>query len=120
MIKIVHCVERTDHTTNGLARIVYHISTQYNKKYKGLKNPDSVNMLYSFNLLMVLTGQLLCPECKVGSVVLHKQPIGIGVVGFSSVRTRYVIIVSLYLLTKIYCKFSTILFFQNWWRDVPG
>ena len=75
------------------------------KKYNGLKNPNGVNRLYSCYLLVGLIGQLLCPKCNNGPLVLHKQPIGIGVVGFHSVHTRYVIIVSLYiafnLLTKI-------------------
>ena len=52
-------------------------------------------------------GQLLCPKCNNGPLVLHEQPIG--VVGFHSVHTRYVITVSLYivfnLLTKIIAYF---------------
>ena len=68
------------------------------QKYKGLKNPDGVNRLYRFHLFVGLIGQMLCPECKDGSLVGHEQPIGIGVVGFHSVHTRYVIIVSLYLV----------------------
>ena len=66
-------------------------------------------MLYSCHLLVGLIGQLLCPKCNNGPLVLHKQPIGIGVVGFHSVHTRYVIIVSLYIVfnlpTKIIAKF---------------
>ena len=69
------------------------------KKYNGLKNPNGVNMLYSCHLLVGLIGQLLCPKCNNGPLVLHKQPIGIGVVGFHSVHTRYVIIVSLYIVS---------------------
>ena len=47
---------------------------------------------------MGLIGQLCCPECKDGPLVLQEQLIGIGVVGFHSVHTRYVIIVSLYIV----------------------
>ena len=68
------------------------------QKYKGLKNPDGVNRLYFFHLLVGLIGKLLCPACKDGPLLLHEQTTGIGVVGFHSFNTRYVIIVSLYLV----------------------
>ena len=94
------------------------------QKYKGLKNPDGVNRLYSRHLLVGIIWQLLFTECKDGPLVHYEQPIGIGVVGIHSVHTRYVIIVSLYLvfnlLTKIYCNFNFFFFLQNCCRGVPG
>ena len=33
---------------------------------------------------MGLIGQLLCPNCKAGPLILHEKPLGIGVVGFHS------------------------------------
>ena len=52
------------------------------KEYKALKNPDGVNRLYSFHLLVRLIVQFLYLACKDITLVLHEQPIGIGVVGF--------------------------------------
>ena len=85
-----------------------------------MKNPNGVNRMYSCHLLVGLIGQLLCPKCNNGPL-LHEQPIGIGVVGFRSVHTRYVIIVSLYIVFNLLTKIIAIfLFFQNCWRGVPG
>ena len=76
-----------------------------------MKNPNGVNMLYSCHLLMGLIGQLLCPKCNNGLLVLHEQPIGIGVVGFHSVHTRYVIIVSLDIVFNLPTKIIANIFF---------
>ena len=45
---------------------------------------DSGSRLYSFHLIVGLIGQLLCPNCKAGPLILHEKPLGIGVVGFHS------------------------------------
>ena len=45
---------------------------------------DSGSRLYSFHLIVGLIGQLLCPNCKAGPLILHEKPLGIVVVGFHS------------------------------------
>ena len=45
---------------------------------------DSGSRLYSFHLIVGHIGQLLCPNCKAGPLILHEKPPGIGVVGFHS------------------------------------
>ena len=47
-------------------------------------SPDSGSRLYSFHLLVGLIGQLLCPNCKSGPLLLHEKPLGIGGIGFHS------------------------------------
>ena len=73
----------------------------------------SIQVLLGLLRVQLAYWQLLCPKCNDGPLVLHEQPIGIGVVGFHSVHTRYVIIVSLYivfnLLTKIIAFFFLLL-----------
>ena len=59
---------------------------------------------------MVVIGKFLFPECKDYPLVLHEQPIGTAVVGFHSVHTRYVIIVSLYIVFNLLTKIVAIFF----------
>ena len=76
--------------------------------------------MYSCHLLVGLIGKLLYPGCKDDPLARHEHPIGIGVVGFHSVHTRYVIIVSLYIvfniLNKIIANVFIFIFFSELWE----